>query len=119
MRRYGDRRYSMPKMKSESMTLLSDLATRLEQLVEVARQEGHDRALEEVRSLVGGGAMGVVKRGPGRPKGSKNAPKSATAAPAKAKKKRKNSWAGLSAEARLARVNAIRKGKGLPPKSAN
>ena len=39
-------------------------------------------------------------------------------ATAKSGKKRKNSWSGLSAEARLARVNAIRKGRGLPPKSA-
>jgi hypothetical protein len=58
----------------------------------------------------------TVRRGPGRPRGSKN--KSNFAATAKSKQKRKNSWAGLSAAARLARVNAIRKGKGLPPRSA-
>jgi len=51
----------------------------------------------------------------GRPFGSKNKPK--TTASAMPKQKRKNSWAGLSPAARLARVNAIRKGKGLPPRS--
>jgi hypothetical protein len=107
----------MAQLNNEAATLLSDLTSRLEQLVAVATQEGRDAAIAEIRNLVGGGAVGVVKRGPGRPKGSTNAPNSA-AVPAKPKKKRKNSWAGLSAEARLARVNAIRKGKGLPPKSA-
>jgi len=106
----------MPRLKNEAATLISDLKSRLDQLVVAAHQEGRAAALAEVRSLVSGGTVGVVKRGPGRPKGSKNAPKSAAGAPVKPKKKRKNSWAGLSAEARLARVNAIRKGKGLPPK---
>lgn len=102
----------MPRMKDESATLLSDLTSRLERLVAVARDEGRDSALSEIRSLVGGELPGVVRRGPGRPKGSKNKPM-ADAAPTK---KRKNSWAGLSDADRLARVNAIRKGKGLPPK---
>jgi len=39
-------------------------------------------------------------------------------AAAKPKPKWKNSWAGLSAAARLARINAVRKGKGLPPRTA-
>jgi hypothetical protein len=101
-------------MKNESATLVQDLKTRLDLLVGVAMREGHDAALGEIRSLVGGAVEGGVRRGPGRPKGSKNTPKDATA-PAK---KRRNSWAGLSAEDRLARVNAIRKGKGLPPKAS-
>lgn len=71
-------------------------------------------AFEEIRSLVGGGAP--AKRGAGRPLGSKN--KAKTDAVATLMQKRKNSWAGLSAAARLARVNAIRTGKGLPPRSA-
>lgn len=93
--------------------LISDLRTRIESLVAAARQEGRDAAMAEIRSLVGGGAM-PVKRGPGRP------PKSAASAepaPAKPRRKRRNSWAGLTAEQRLARVNAIRKGKGLAPRS--
>ncbi len=102
-------------MPDDTAGLLADLTSRLTQLVAVATQEGRDAAMAEIRSLVGGDVVGVVKRGPGRPKGSKNAPESA-AALAKPKQKRKNSWTGLSAEARLARVNAIRKGKGLPPK---
>ncbi len=69
-----------------------------------ARMEGHNEALASIRNLVAGGAP--VKRGPGRPMGSKNKPK----------QKRKNSWEGLSPADRLKRVNAIRKGKGLPPK---
>jgi len=108
----------MPTMQQETADLLSDLKSRLERLVAVARDEGRDTALAEVRSLVGGASPVVVRRGPGRPKGSKNALTSAASATAKPKQKqkRKNSWSGLSAEARLARVNAIRKGKGLPPK---
>jgi len=103
----------MPRIASETSALLADLHTRLQGVVAVARAEGHANALNEIRSLVGGGAP--AKRGPGRPKGSKNKPKSAAAKP---KQKRKNSWAGLSAAERLVRVNAIRKGKGLPPRSA-
>jgi hypothetical protein len=107
----------MPRIKEETATLRSDLTSRLERLVAVARNEGRDAALAEVRSLVGGGLLDVVRRGPGRPKGGKNKPKTEGAS-ATPRKKRKNSWAGLSAEARLARVNSIRKGKGLPPKES-
>jgi hypothetical protein len=105
----------MPRVASESSALLADLHSRLQNVLAAARAEGHAKALDEIRSLVGGGGA-PVKRGPGRPRGSKNAPK--VAAAAKPKRKRKNSWAGLSAADRLARVNAIRKGKGLPPKEA-
>jgi hypothetical protein len=105
----------MPRPANETSVLLADLHARLSRVVEVARQAGHDTALEEIRSLVGGGSAGVsVRRGPGRPKGSKNK----AAAGAKPKQKRKNSWAGLSPAARLKRINAIRKGKGLPLRSA-
>lgn len=107
-------------MTEDAATLVADLVSRLERLVDAARQEGREAALSEVRNLVGGAIPtgSLVKRGPGRPKSSKNAPRSAAAAPLKPRQKRKNSWAGLSAEARLTRVNAIRKGKGLPPKEA-
>jgi hypothetical protein len=104
----------MPRIASETSALLADLHTRLQGVIAAARAEGHAKALDEIRSLVGGGLP--VKRGPGRPRGSKNAP--TVGAAVKPKQKRKNSWTGLSASARLARVNAIRKGKGLPPRSA-
>jgi hypothetical protein len=95
---------------SETSVLLDDLKARLERLTDVARQEGRAQALNEIRSLVGGDV--AVKRGPGRP------PKAETmAAPAQPRKRRRNSWSGLTPEQRLVRVNAIRKGKGLPPKS--
>lgn len=105
----------MPRIEEETSTLLAELTGRFERLVAAARQEGRDAALGEVRSLVGGAAPAnvVVRRGPGRPKGSTSDPKSDALAPDK--QKRRNSWDGLSAEARLARVNAVRKGKGLPP----
>ena len=80
-----------------------------------ARMEGENDALARIREVMGE-APTPVKRGPGRPKGSKNAPKAA--ATKTGGDKRKNSWSGLSPEARLARVNAIRKGRGLPPKTA-
>jgi hypothetical protein len=71
-----------------------------------ARGEGAARAFDEVRSLVGGGAP--MKRGPGRPRGSKYAPKAASAKP---KQKQRNSWAGLTPAERLVRVNPIPKGE--------
>jgi hypothetical protein len=104
----------MPRLANETSVLLADLHARLSRVVEVARQAGHDTALEEIRSLVVGGSAGIpVRRGPGRPKGRKNK----AAAGGKPKQRRKNSWAGLSRAAHLKRVNAIRKGKGLPPRS--
>lgn len=104
----------MPKITNETTTLLQDFTARLERLVEAAKAEGRDAALADLRRLMGDAAPSPVRRGPGRPKGRKAAPKS-DVAPAK---KRKSSWAGLTAEARLARVNAIRTGKGLPPKES-
>jgi hypothetical protein len=106
----------MPRPASEPSDLVADLHARLDRLLEVARAEGRDEALANIRALVGGGAA-PARRGPGRPRGSKNKPK-ADGAPAKPSGRRKNPWAGLSAEERLARVNAIRKGRGLPPKTA-
>lgn len=102
----------MPRMPNDVQTLAADLASRLDRLVAAAKQEGREEALAGLRGLLGGAAP--ARRGPGRPKGSKNAPKTAKAPG----KRRKNSWSGLTAEQKLARVNAIRKGRGLPPKSA-
>ncbi|MCG3134380.1 MAG: hypothetical protein HMLKMBBP_01686 [Planctomycetes bacterium] len=62
----------MPRTKEDAATLLQDLRLRLGRLVEVALREGRDAALEEVRSLMSGGAPTKVRRGPGRPKGKKN-----------------------------------------------
>src|SRR5689334_17931569 len=104
----------MARIAETSKSLAADLANRIERLVAAARREGHDAALAEVRSLLAGGGGEIpvpVRRSPGRPKGSKN--KTKADKPTKSGKKRKNPWAGLSAEARLARVNAIRKGRGL------
>lgn len=99
----------MPRMSESSKSLAADLADRISRLVAAAKKEGREEALLEVRSLVGG-TVGA-KRGPGRPR------KAAAAAPArKPRKKRKNPWAALSPADRLARVNAIRKGRGLPLK---
>lgn len=103
----------MPRPNEDTKTLVADFTARLEKLVAAARSEGREAALTEVRALVGG-AVNVAATAPrrGRKPGSGAAPKAAK--PAKTKGKRKNPWAGLSPEARLARVNAIRKGRGLP-----
>jgi hypothetical protein len=93
-------------MTSEMSALVADLKNRIDQIVAAARDEGRAQALAEIRSLVGGGEVSI-KRGPGRPRSSANKPKS---------DKRKSSWSSMTPEARLARVNAIRKGKGLSPK---
>ena len=120
----------MPRIAEDSKSLAADLAGRLARLVAAAKQEGRDAALAEVRSLIGGGAGGgsgaggagdnaPVARKRGRPLGSKNKPKSDAPAPAKKSgASRKNPWASLSPADRLARVNAIRKGRGLPEKDS-
>ena len=102
----------MPRMKNELSAAAADLHRRIDDLVAAARSAGRDEALGHIRSLVAGEPM---KRGPGRPR--KSMPTSLPPA-GKPKKRRKNSWAGLSPAAHLARVNAIRKGKGLPPRDA-
>jgi hypothetical protein len=99
-------------MKNETSVLVADLHRRIDAIVAAAKKSGHDEALGHIRALVVGG--GIVKRGPGRPR--KNP--LAAAISKGPKKRRKNSWAGLSPAARLARINAIRKGKGLPPRDA-
>ncbi len=99
----------MPRVANETTALLKDLKARLGEVVAAARAEGRASALSQLHAILGGPA----KRGPGRPRGSRNKPK-AVAGP---RKRRRNPWAGLSPEQRLARVNAIRKGRGLPTKT--
>lgn len=83
----------------------------IDDLMEEARKQGMAEATDNLVQML----MSGRKRGPGRP--PKNATTSSNVGGAqKPGKKRKNSWSGLSAEQRLARVNAIRKGKGLPPR---
>ena len=101
----------MPRPATNTASLLADLKARLEQLAAVARAEGRSEALANLQSVLAGGAP--VRRGPGRPKGSRNEPKAT-----KSGKPRKNPWTGLSKAERLVRVNAIRKGKGLPPRQS-
>jgi hypothetical protein len=102
----------MPRPKNETSALVADFQQRITALVDAARRQGRAEALVHIRGLVAGGA--APKRGPGRPR------KDGSVAPARTKsgKPRKNPWAKLSPAARLARINAIRKGKGLPPREA-
>src|SRR5262245_27191276 len=106
------------------MPRTTDAAVKLEQafqairdVVANAKESGRAEALATIQGLIEGRNRDMAKRGPGRPKGSKNKPKGVTKS-GKSGKKRKNSWAGLSPAEKLARVNAIRKGRGLPPKTA-
>lgn len=99
----------MPRLAADVASLLADVKVRLDRLVDAARAEGRIQALTEIHSFVGGGVP--IKRGPGRPRKHGSIPA------AKPRKARKNSWSGLSPAARLARINSIRKGKGLPPRS--
>ena len=100
---------------SNAAALLQDLKSQIDRAVAAARAEGHAAAMAEIRSLVGGGAA-PMKRGPGRPR--KDAVVAAAEAPRKTRKLRKNPWARLSPAERLARINAIRKGRGLPLKDS-
>lgn len=102
----------MPPTKETARSILDDVVDRLERLVEAARATGRGAALGEVRSLLDGAA--APRRRAGRPA---RAPAKRKAARRKSSGPRKNPWAGLTPEARLARVNAIRKGRGLPPKT--
>lgn len=114
----------MPRTASSTKSLVAEFTANLERIVAAAHAEGRDTALAEVRGLIGGGASLpgslVAPKKRGRPLGSKNkVPGAAAKAPkATRAKTRKSSWAGLSPEARLARVNAIRIGRGLPTKSS-
>ena len=89
----------------------------LRQMLAAAKQQGREEALAQIQSLVagsGGSSIGngpAGKRGPGRPRKDAAEP-----ALTKSGTTRKNPWAGLSPEARLQRINAIRKGRGLPAK---
>ena len=108
--------------KAGSQTLAGDLVRHVAGLIEAARQEGRAQALAEVRALVGGTALAgaaapVVKRGPGRPRKDGSTPAAPKAARKSSGKPRKNPWEGLSPAERLKRVNAIRKGRGLPVKT--
>ena len=103
----------MPRVNAETAAMLADLHRRIDQIVEAAKSQGRDEALGHIRSLVGGAGI-PVKRGPGRPRKDGSSAPAAAAAP---KKRRKSSWSGLSPAEHLARVNAIRKGKGLEPRT--
>lgn len=100
----------MARGKKSTDDLLRDLRASMEALVAAARKEGRDEALAGLRALVEPGSAGRPARA------ARGAGKAAKAA--RPKKARKNPWAGLTPEQRLERVNAIRKGKGLPPKTA-
>jgi hypothetical protein len=103
----------MPRLPTETSALVADLTARIERLAEAARAEGRASALASLRAVLEGGAP---RRGPGRPR--KDAAPVAEVKPRRAGKRRKNPWAGLSPAERLARVNAIRKGRGLPLKES-
>ena len=93
----------------------------LEELEAAVRREAEQALQERLRNVLAGAADVPAAPRRGRPPGSKNKPKTdaAAAAPAPgAATTRRNSWSGLTPEQKLARVNAIRKGRGLPPKTA-
>ena len=99
----------MPRIANNSDAILTDLQGRLARLVATAKQEGRDEALSQVRSLVSGGAATPTGKRGRKPVAAKTARK-------KSKKPRKNPWADLTPAQRLKRINAIRKGRGLPLK---
>lgn len=71
---------------------------------------GHENHAEKIRE-----ALGRDTNVPTKPVRALKA--ALAAAPVARKKKRKNGWAGLTPAQRLARINGIRKGKGLAPRT--
>ncbi len=104
----------MPRIANESGALLADLQKRLARLVDVARNEGREDALSDVRRLVAGsGGPGMTKAGKPRKKpGPKPSQKSS-----KPRKKRKNPWATMTPAQKKERVRKMLAGRGLKPKS--
>jgi len=99
----------MPKTDQSSTALLAAVQTMLRRLVDTSRVEGRQDALATITDqLLGSG--GRRGRGAGR------SGRAASAVSAKPHRKRKNPWATMSPTDRLARINAIRKGRGLPPR---
>jgi hypothetical protein len=87
------------------------LKSRLDQLTATARADGRTTALAHLQSLFGGG---VVRRGPGRPKGNRNKPKALAAEP---KRRPKNAWAGLSRQRGSSASTRSARPKALPQRS--
>lgn len=102
----------MPRIANETGALLADLEKRLARLVDVARKEGREEALAEVRALVAGGA-GAAK--PGR-KTTKKAAQKAAKKTSKPRKKRKNPWDSMTPAQRKERIRKMQAGRGLKPK---
>lgn len=109
----------MLRVAENTDSLLSDLTTRLERLVAVARTEGRESALADVRSLVTGGNLGAAaaRRGPGRPPRIEPATAERPAArPKKSRARRRNPWAHMTPEQRAERVRKMLAGRGLKPR---
>ena len=101
----------MPRIANDTAALLADVQRRLERLVEIAKKEGRDEALGEVRQLVaGGGARRAGTKRRGRPK------KKVAKKPAKRRKKRKSWWDTATARQRAERIRKMQAGRGLKPK---
>ena len=98
----------MPRLKADLNGLMTEFKARLAAVIDAARVEGRTNALAQIQKAVGGRNISPKTRRPRKRK--------AKATKNKSGKKRKNPWAGLSPEMKLARVNAIRKGRGLEPK---
>ena len=99
----------MPRVANNTDALMKDLISRLERLVETARQEGRDEALADIRNLVDGGAKGPRGRKPAAADTAKKPRK-------KSKKPRKNPWATMTAAQKKERVRKMLAGRGLKPK---
>lgn len=109
----------MPRVVENTDSLLSDLTTRLERLVTVARKEGRESALAAVRSLVTGGNLGAATARPGRGRPPWDGPAPAKRPAARAKKaraRRRNPWAHMTPEQRAERVRKMLAGRGLKPR---
>lgn len=90
-------------------TTIEDIDTLVKSREDAAYARGREDALAEIRGIVNGGTKPAPK--PKAKPASKPKPKPKS-------KAKKNPWADLTPAARLKRVNAIRVGRGLPPRKS-
>lgn len=107
----------MPRIANDTDALVKDLISRVERLIDVAKTEGREEALAEVRSVVGGASprQEPAGRRTASSRGAKRFPKKAK--PKKKPDGRKGWWDTATPAQKKARIRKMQAGRGLKSKS--